>query len=217
MRLFSYVVVTDIGFSPNPFHGYLTLACCKPKIRKSAKIGSWIVGTLSTVRYPGLGRRVLYAARITERLYFEEYWADTRFAYKKPCWGGQPRERCGDNIYNCSHIDGPVQLQSFHSKNDGSEDLDAKARDLGGEFVLVSNDFVYYGRRAVPIPDELNFVVKRGPGYKTSFSEDQINLFINWLPSYQPGRPTVLADPNDFEENRSSCCMSGLINVSLCS
>ena len=32
-RVFSYVVVHDTGFSPNPFHGLLTLACCKPLIR----------------------------------------------------------------------------------------------------------------------------------------------------------------------------------------
>lgn len=44
MRLFSYVVVHDTGFSPNSFHGACTLACCKPKIRLSAELGDWIVG-----------------------------------------------------------------------------------------------------------------------------------------------------------------------------
>ena len=29
-KLYSYIVATDSGFSPNPFHGFCTLACCKP-------------------------------------------------------------------------------------------------------------------------------------------------------------------------------------------
>ena len=44
MRLFSYVVAHDTGFSPNPFFGYCTLACCKPVIRRSAQAGDWVVG-----------------------------------------------------------------------------------------------------------------------------------------------------------------------------
>jgi hypothetical protein len=37
--IFVYVVKHDGGFAPNPFHGFCTLACCKPKIRKGAKEG----------------------------------------------------------------------------------------------------------------------------------------------------------------------------------
>ena len=35
----------DYGFAPNPFFGFCTLANCKPKIRKSANVGDWIIGT----------------------------------------------------------------------------------------------------------------------------------------------------------------------------
>jgi hypothetical protein len=27
-RLFSYIIVSDTAFSPNPFRAWLTLACC---------------------------------------------------------------------------------------------------------------------------------------------------------------------------------------------
>ncbi|MBL7177318.1 MAG: DUF4976 domain-containing protein [Desulfobacteraceae bacterium] len=47
MKLFSYIVKPDSGFSPNPFWGYCTLACCKPTIRRTAKPGDWIVGLSS--------------------------------------------------------------------------------------------------------------------------------------------------------------------------
>lgn len=32
--LYSYVIRQDSGFAPNPYYGVLTLACCKPRIRK---------------------------------------------------------------------------------------------------------------------------------------------------------------------------------------
>ena len=37
MRLFTYVIVSDSGFAPNPYWGYCTLATCKPVIRRVAK------------------------------------------------------------------------------------------------------------------------------------------------------------------------------------
>ena len=32
--VYEYVMTSDSGFAPNPFHGTCTLACCKPRIRK---------------------------------------------------------------------------------------------------------------------------------------------------------------------------------------
>ena len=43
-HLFVYVIARDFGFAPNPFHGVCTLATCKPGIRRSAKVGDWILG-----------------------------------------------------------------------------------------------------------------------------------------------------------------------------
>ena len=43
-RLFTYVITEDGGFAPNPFHGVLTLNCCKPEIRKQAEVGDWVAG-----------------------------------------------------------------------------------------------------------------------------------------------------------------------------
>lgn len=43
-RLYSYILSHDEGFSPNPFRGVLTLACCKSAIRRAAAVGDVIVG-----------------------------------------------------------------------------------------------------------------------------------------------------------------------------
>ena len=44
MKYFAYILAFDSGFAPNPFYGYCTLADCKPKIRKQAQVGDWIIG-----------------------------------------------------------------------------------------------------------------------------------------------------------------------------
>lgn len=42
--LHCYKMVWDTEFAPNPHHGVLTLATCKPRIRKYAEVGDWISG-----------------------------------------------------------------------------------------------------------------------------------------------------------------------------
>ena len=60
MNMFSYVITHDSGFAPNPFQGFLTLATCKPLVRKTAKVGDVLVGTgsASTVGNTRLGSLV---------------------------------------------------------------------------------------------------------------------------------------------------------------
>ena len=89
MRLFSYVVARDYGFAPNPFYGYCTLATCKPRIRKAAQTGDWVLGTGSKTH--GRENQVVFAMRVTERLTFDEYWNDPRFKAKRPDAAGRVR------------------------------------------------------------------------------------------------------------------------------
>lgn len=94
VRLFSYILRHNDGFAPNPFHGWCTLACCKPVVRRVAKRGDWVVGLTSG------SAGVVYVMQVDEKLTFAEYWADPRFACKKPSWTcDDPEHRCGDNIY----------------------------------------------------------------------------------------------------------------------
>ena len=82
MRLFSYVITVDAGFAPNPYHDFCTLAVCKPKIRKTASVGDWVIGTGSKMK--GLQNRLIYAMRVTEEMKFNAYWTDPRFRRKRP-------------------------------------------------------------------------------------------------------------------------------------
>ena len=95
--LYSYVITHDTGFAPNPFAGFLTLATCKPKIRRTARPGDWLLGTGST-RNVGHDR-VIYAAEIHEVLPLEIYGSHPAFEIKAPAKTGEPWRRHGDNIY----------------------------------------------------------------------------------------------------------------------
>ena len=77
LRLYSYVVARDFGFAPNPFHGFCTLATCKPEIRRTAHVGDWIVGTGSKPN--DLEGRLVYAMRSSEAISFDEFWKTSAF------------------------------------------------------------------------------------------------------------------------------------------
>jgi hypothetical protein len=129
VSLFSYKIVRDFGFAPNPFFGFCTLATCKPQIRKGAKVGDLIVGT------GGLGhcrpKRVIFAMRVSEKLTFNEYWHDKRFEKKRPNLGSNWIRAYGDNIYHQVDDGDWLQADSHHSYVNGGVILDNRNRDLG--------------------------------------------------------------------------------------
>jgi len=82
MKLSAYIVKIDSGFAPNPFGGYCTLACCKPAIRRHAKVGDIIVGT-APVDHPRAGG-LIYAMSVEKVLTIQEYWDADTFDFRKP-------------------------------------------------------------------------------------------------------------------------------------
>jgi Nucleotide modification associated domain 2 len=183
VTVFSYVVEHDLGFAPNPFHGVCTLACCKPKIRKKAVVGDYILGTGAT--RPSLEGHLTYWMRVDEILTFDNYWADSRFRRKKPIMEGTTHLRYGDNIY---HRDGGskfLQVDSFHSKEDGSTSFGDLKRDTGTtDKVLIGREFAYWGRSGLPLPEDLKCFVKKGPSHKWKFTGEQVAKFMSWLATH---------------------------------
>ena len=152
MKLFSYVVARDYGFAPNPFFRICTLATCKPKIRKPASIGDWIIGTGSKPR----GRRgyLVYAMCVTETMTFNEYWEDERFQRKKPNLRGSMKQAFGDNIYFKDDAGEWHQQDSHHSCEDGSPNLHNIRNDTQTDRVLLSKEYSYWGGSGPEIPLE---------------------------------------------------------------
>ncbi|MCU0323628.1 MAG: hypothetical protein MUF45_00035 [Spirosomaceae bacterium] len=201
MKIYSYVIVRDYGFAPNPFNGLCTLATCKADIRQNANVGDWIIGTGgkdiagSDGDFEG---KLVYAMRVDEKLTYNQYWEDSRFELKKPVINGSLVQMYGDNIYHKEN-DIWIQQNSHHSNEDGSPNSVNIARDTKSSFVLVSENFYYFGRLARKLPEQLHeSFLKKGQGYKTITNFEEINSFLDWLSKFEMG---IHADPISFNEN----------------
>lgn len=189
-RLYSYVVVRDFGFAPNPFSGWCTLATCKPKVRSKAAVGDWVlgVGAVSTGRSGAL----IYAMKVSETLTFDDYWSDPRFLVKRPVLNGSLKRAYGDNIY---YKDRGVWIQadSHHSFADGRVNVENLTRDVSADRVLVAGEFYYFGDQAVTVPSEArkqgrHDLCRPGRGHIVNVPSTLKEAFVSWLTqTYTPG------------------------------
>lgn len=144
--LYCYKMTHDTGFAPNPEHDVLTLATCKPTVRRCAEIGTWISGwagvKVYTTQdkkeyYTDKDQKLIYLARITNKLSIADYWE--QYPQKQPnCVNGV--YDMGDNIYEPDGNDG----FKLHD-NGGGHNINNKNHDLSGRSVLICNEFYYFG------------------------------------------------------------------------
>ena len=159
MKLISYRVKNDRGFAPNPYFDVLTLAACKPAIRRSShvKIGDWIVGwtAASSEKFatPVGEEKLVYLACISKIIPIAQYWND--YPQKRPdiSKGKSSPEYYGDNIYipdNTNPLGFSRANSVFH------RDEKNMKKDLSGRNVLICNKFYYFGaEKALIVPDEI--------------------------------------------------------------
>ncbi len=159
MKLISYRVKNDRGFAPNPYFDILTLATCKPAIRRSShvEIGDWIVGwtAASSEKFPTpVGEeKLVYLACISTIVPISQYWYD--YPQKRPdtSKGKNSPEYYGDNIYipdNSNPLGFSRANSVFH------RDEKNMKKDLSGKNVLICNEFYYFGaEKALIVPDEI--------------------------------------------------------------
>ena len=209
MRLYVYVVKHDTGFAPNPFHGYCTLATCKPVIRRCAQVGDWVLGVGS--KDNGQDGQLVYAMKIEEAMSFDKYWADPRFQRKKPDPSGIQESKCGDNIYHRDPISKKwIQAHSYHSQPNGCQDLDHIRRDTKTPRVLISNHFVYFGNSAVDIPPNILSFDKPDRfigihGHLCNFPLTLEDLIVKWLQDLIQ-TPGIQDTPTDWTRSNIRSC-----------
>lgn len=207
MRIFAYVLAFDSGFAPNPFHGWCTLACCKPAIRRRARPGDWIVG----ITRRGRDNRLAYAMKVEETLSFAEYWSDPRFRAKRPRWqtGAPVVERCGDNCYEPSGADEFRQLPSGHWDHENNrENRREKAKDLRGVRVLVGRRFCYFGANAEQFPEHVSFQLPARFNRVNFTDQEKATLlpFLEGLPQGIQGQPRNWPkDDVSWRQRRARC------------
>ena len=171
-HIYVYTMTHDMGFAPNPDHEQLTLATCKPTIRRCAKVGDWIAGWTAKDVHTKSGikhfpkPKLIYLAKITAILPLEEYWE--KFPQRRPklLAGGETAEEggsCGnssetgatvydngDNIYEKLPDGTWVQ----HPNGDHTEA--DKERDLSGVNALICDEFCYFGTdNALDVPKDV--------------------------------------------------------------
>ncbi len=207
-RVYVYKVDHDLGINPNPFGKYCTLTTCKGSMRKAiagyitgqqhkipnhsvTDMGIWVIGIAGkNLEEHGTDRygHIVYAMQVTEAPTYEEYWADSRFLYKKPLLSPQETELiktghkqhyrffkgnknylvCGDNIEgnyerNCNHVPYKHILVSDRFEYYG---VDAgKQRKLLDDLGVNYNDGLrpyrlYSSDVSKPIPEGIRYYIK---------------------------------------------------------
>lgn len=161
-HIYCYKMTWDTEFAPNPHYGVLTLATCKPTIRRCAEVGDWISGwtavkVMDKERKPHHfrdGEELIFLARITDKIEYDEYWkkypqkrpheiSSGKTVSKRGC-GASVNSRnkqydSGDNIYE------PINNTFYQHDNGGDHGEKDKEHDLKGKYVLICEEFYYFG------------------------------------------------------------------------
>lgn len=189
MKIISYVVKYDYGFAPNPFHGFLTLATCKPIIRSSKNThkGDILLGKASGED------KLIYVGIISDIVTIEEYSTNPKFEDKKPrkIKTIDDINQFGDNMY---YLENGCwrNLKGWHTEQEQWD------RDISGKNVLICERFWYFGDNAPDIPPEFLSFICQGRGMKHSKEQDKnaVERFMEWLTHKYPqqgllGKPST--------------------------
>lgn len=171
--LYCYKMTNDNGFAPNPFFGFMTLATCKPQIRESKKPGVYIAGfTSKELCNEKVGfERMIFIMKVTMKTDLNSYYHEQSYHCKRP----SPENRitkCGDNIYHSINGRFTQERNFFHKQKDIE-------RDLKSKMVLISKNFFYFGRGAIPI-NQFGIIVpttQSSQGYCTENKEEIARLW----------------------------------------
>jgi hypothetical protein len=128
--IYVYKIVSDSGGAPCVRNNLLSLAICKPKIRKTAGKGSFVFG-FGGKEYE---ERLIYIARITAKLERGAYYRARKYARRSDCIyrveNGRPVRKASAKHH----------FEADHRKKDVGFHLERA-------FVLLSKDFRYLGRK----------------------------------------------------------------------
>ena len=167
--LYCYKMTWDTESAPNPHHGVLTLAICKPTIRRCSQVGDWISGWTAKVVH-GKNERIysfdypklIYLARVQKKLTFAEYWIQYTDKYPHEIKGNKSTYDSGDNIYK-PLVTNPNNYSDYEQVKNNNHTKEDIVHDLSGKFVLICEEFYYYGvNNAIDIEkDVFNVTIPR--------------------------------------------------------
>lgn len=166
-RIYRYILETDCGMAPCIDDGMISLATCKPGIRKHAQQGDWVAGF-----WPGSDHRglLVWAGRVGATMSTGDYQRShpnrQDAAYEERTDGGYEPLKRG---YHC-----------------GQEAMD---RDTDHPVLLFDRAASWYwGARPRDLPPELRHLRAAGRQYRVNFrQEGDLERWIAWLGETSPG------------------------------
>ncbi len=187
VKIYSYVLKSDVGAAPNPFWGTCTLTICKPAIRRTAEKGDWVVGTgsknarLKNGTVYDLSKYLVCAMKVSNKMSLEEYDYFCRHnipnkipKLKSKNW----KLWVGDCIYDYSKGEKPRIRDGVHKQKN-------LKKDLSGEYSLLSKHFYYFGEKAILIPIRLRKLIKHSQGHLKIEEEELVKKFTKWINTFK--------------------------------
>ena len=165
-QLFRYILKDDNGMAPCVEGGIMTLATCKPKIRRSAKMGDWIAGFMPRRHKQGL---LVYAGRVERKLDWGSFEAELR-GRKDAVYRPLPNGRIK------------------RLREDYHPDEKRMNKDLSAPVVVFDkNAYWYFGDNPETLPDCLLHLGASGRGYRVNgATEEDVKRLEKWLRSGHP-------------------------------
>ncbi|WP_407932001.1 Nmad2 family putative nucleotide modification protein [Erythrobacter aurantius] len=136
----SYVMSTDRGSAPNYDGGAVTLAICKPRVRRKGQPGDLLLGFNGSA-LSSRPNSLRWAGLVAEVMALEDYWEDPRFKTKQPGHSNTP-----DNIYR-SENGTTIQVPN------SSHDCANMETDLSGRNTLICGKAWHFGDDGPELPE----------------------------------------------------------------
>lgn len=187
--IWRYVIKYDGGLAPHISGGLCSLALCKPRIRRYAKPGEWIIAFVAKGKANGRPL-IQYAMKVAENPSFENYCIQ---------YGGKRR----DAIYRYDLSPNGEWFDNGYGDHDPLENKKSELRDKGGEHALIAAEFIHFGSEPrdlrlvlMPACDALGIDVETvvdclmhwTQGHKKWCSRQVYKVFTTWIEGLQKSK-----------------------------
>ncbi|GGD44387.1 hypothetical protein GRI62_10650 [Erythrobacter arachoides] len=169
-RAYRYILTHDSGMAPCPDGGLISLATCKPVIRRVARPGDWVLGFRPGSLERGL---MLWAGRVAEKMSHGEYQ--------------RQHGNRSDAVYRMGKNGDYERLDPAYHPSQAEMDRDVR------EPVLLFDKAVsvYLGGQPASLPDTLAQLAAAGRGHRVSeVAPDELAALERWIGALTPA-PSV--------------------------
>lgn len=167
-RIYRYILTHDSGMAPCPDDGLITLATCKPVIRRMARPGDWVLGFRPGALVRGL---MLWAGKVEHSMSHGEY--QRRY----------PRR--SDAVYRLAK-DGLYErfAPDYHPSQ---TEMD---RDTGAPVLLFDRRCsVYLDGSPEPLPEHLAHLAAAGRGHRVTEGKSELTADLEaWVGEIKSNR-----------------------------